>query len=241
MIIYPAIDVKDGMCVRLKQGDYNNVTVYSREPVSVALKWERQGAKWLHVVDLDGARSGRPKNIAVISEMAVNLAIPLQLGGGIRDIETIEIVLNKGIHRIILGTSAVYNPELVKEVASIFQENIAIGIDARDGIAKVEGWEKDSGIAAIELAKRMEQLGAGTIIYTDISKDGMLQGPNIPAMQEMVKAVKCKIIASGGVTKLDDIRKLKKTGVAGVIVGKALYTGDINFKEALKVAAEEED
>ncbi|HBQ63572.1 MAG TPA: 1-(5-phosphoribosyl)-5-[(5-phosphoribosylamino)methylideneamino]imidazole-4-carboxamide isomerase [Clostridiales bacterium] len=238
MIIYPAVDIKNGVCVRLTQGDYSKVTVFSNNPVEIALKWEGKGARWLHVIDLDGARVGHPVNMAVISDMAVNLGIPLQMGGGIRDIETMEIVLNKGVQRMILGTSAISNPSLVKEALRIFQENIAIGIDALDGMAKAEGWEKDSGISALELARKMEQLGAKTIIYTDISRDGMLEGPNLESIEAMTRAVDCPIIAAGGITSLADIRNLKQIGVAGVIIGKALYTGDIDFEAAVRAAEE---
>lgn len=236
MIIYPAIDIKDGKCVRLVQGKFDDVTVYSDNPVEMALKWERLGAQYLHVVDLDGARYGKPQNIAVISEMAVNLGIPVQVGGGIRTIETIEIVLSKGIERIILGTSAVRDSKLVKLALQNFENSIVIGIDARDGMVAIEGWAKTSSFTAVGFAKKMEELGAKTIIYTDISKDGMLSGPNFKAMEEMVREVGVDIIASGGVSSIDDIKRLKDIGVAGVIIGKALYTGDIDLKEALEAA-----
>jgi phosphoribosylformimino-5-aminoimidazole carboxamide ribotide isomerase len=236
MIIYPAIDVKDGKCVRLAQGKFNDVTVYSDDPVDMALKWEKLGAEYLHIIDLDGARTGKPGNIATISEMAVKLAIPVQVGGGIRSIETIEIVLCKGIQRVILGTSAVNDPELVKRALKTFGENVVIGIDARNGKVAIEGWEKTSDLTAVDFAKRMEDLGAKTIIYTDIARDGMLSGPNLKAMEEMVKAVGVNVIASGGVSKLEDIKNLKEIGMPGVIVGKALYTGDVDLKEALEIA-----
>lgn len=236
MIIYPAVDIKDSMCVRLIQGKFDEVTVFSENPVDVALNWERMGAEYLHVVDLDGARMGEPVNLSVVSNMAVTLGIPLQLGGGIRTIETIELMLCKGVSRVILGTSAVSNPEFVAEALENFEANIAIGIDARDGMVAVEGWAKTSDFTAIGFAKKMEELGAKTIIYTDISRDGMLNGPNLKAMEEMTKAVGVNIIASGGVSKIQDIKDLKNIGVAGVIIGKALYTGDINLEEALQVA-----
>ncbi len=236
MIIYPAVDVKDGKCVRLSQGKFNNVTVYSDDPVEMAFKWERLGAQYLHVVDLDGARTGQPQNIAAISDMAVRLGIPVQLGGGIRSIETIEIILCKGIQRVILGTSAVKDTNLVKTALKTFENNIAIGIDARDGIVAIEGWAKTSEFTAVGFAKKMEDLGAKTIIYTDISKDGMLLGPNLKAMEEMVKAVGIDIIASGGVSTVEDVKALKNIGVAGAIIGKALYTGDIDLTEAIAAA-----
>jgi len=202
----------------------------------MALKWEKLGAEYLHVVDLDGARVGEPVNTPVISRMAVNLGIPVQLGGGIRSIEMIEILICKGIQRLILGTSAVNNQELVKKALSTFDNNIVIGIDAKDGFVAIEGWAKTSSFTAIEFAKRMEELGAKTIIYTDINTDGMLSGPNLKAMEEMVKAVNIDIIASGGVSKIEDIKNLKEVGVSGAIIGKALYTGNIDLAEAIKVA-----
>ena len=236
MIIYPAVDIKDGRCVRLVQGEFDKVTVYSDDPVEMGLKWEKMGAEYLHVVDLDGARTGNVHNTPIISEMAVKLGIPVQLGGGIRTIETIETLLCKGIHRVILGASAVKNPELVKQALKTFESSIVIGIDAKDGMVAIEGWAKTSEFTAIGFAKKMEELGAKTIIYTDISRDGMLAGPNLKAMEEMVKAVNIEVIASGGVSNLEDIRNLKNVGVSGVIVGKALYTGSLDLKEAIEVA-----
>ncbi len=236
MIIYPAVDVKDGRCVRLVQGQFNDVTVYSDSPVETALNFEKMGARYLHVVDLDGARLGEPQNIAVISEMAVKMGIPLQLGGGIRTIEMIEIILCKGIHRVILGTSAVRDPNLIKTAISSFGSNLAVAIDARDGMVAIEGWAKTSEFTAVGFARKMEALGAKTIIYTDISRDGMLTGPNLKAMEEMSKAVGIEVIASGGVRNLEDIKNLKEIGVSGAIVGKALYTGDIDLREAIAAA-----
>lgn len=235
MIIYPAVDVRDGKCVRLTQGEFDKQTVYSDNPVDMALKWEKMGAQYLHVVDLDGARTGKAQNIAVISEMAVKMGIPVQVGGGIRTIEMIETVLGKGIERVILGTSAVKDPELVKRAVKTFENNVVIGIDAKDGMVAIEGWEKTSEFKAVDFARKMEELGAKTIIYTDISRDGMLNGPNLKAMEEMVNAVKIDIIASGGVGKLEDIKNLKETGVSGVIVGRALYTGDVDLKQAIEM------
>ena len=236
MIIYPAIDIKDGRCVRLVQGKFNDVTVYSDNPVDMAVKFEQMGAQYLHVVDLDGARLGQPQNIAIVSEIAVRLGIPIQLGGGIRTIETMEIILCKGIERIILGTSAVNDQELVKKAVQSFGNNLAVAIDAKDGLVAIEGWAKTSSFTAVGFAKKMEELGAKVIIYTDISRDGMLKGPNLRAMEEMVRAVKIDVIASGGVTSIQDIKNLKDIGVSGAIVGKALYTGDVDLKEAIEIA-----
>lgn len=235
MIIYPAVDVREGKCVRLTQGEFDKQTVYSDNPVEMALRWEKMGAQYLHVVDLDGARTGKAQNIAVISEMAVKMGIPVQVGGGIRTIEMIETVLCKGIERVILGTSAVKDPELVKRAVKTFENNVVIGIDAKDGMVAIEGWEKTSEFKAVDFAKKMEELGAKTIIYTDISRDGMLIGPNLKAMGDMVKAVNIGVIASGGVGKLEDIKNLKETGVSGVIVGRALYTGDVDLKQAIEI------
>ncbi|NMB33825.1 MAG: 1-(5-phosphoribosyl)-5-[(5-phosphoribosylamino)methylideneamino]imidazole-4-carboxamide isomerase [Clostridium sp.] len=237
MIIYPAVDVKDGRCVRLVQGEFDKVTVYSDDPVEMALKWESMGAQYLHVVDLDGARTGRSCNIPIISEMAVKIGIPVQLGGGIRTIENIETILCKGIHRVILGTSAVKDPDLVKQALENFGDSIVVGIDAKDGMVAIEGWAKTSKFTAIGFARKMEELGAKTIIYTDIARDGMLSGPNLKAMEEMANAVNVEVIASGGVSDINDIKDLRKVGVRGVIVGKALYTGDLDLKEAIEVAA----
>ncbi|HOJ11493.1 MAG TPA: 1-(5-phosphoribosyl)-5-[(5-phosphoribosylamino)methylideneamino]imidazole-4-carboxamide isomerase [Clostridiales bacterium] len=236
MIIYPAIDIIAGRCVRLIQGQFDKETVYSDNPVEIALKWEQLGARYLHVIDLDGARTGQPQNTTVAKEMAAKLGIPVQLGGGIRTLDTIEILLSKGIQRVILGTSAVENPDFVKEALKLFSENVAIAIDAKDGMVAIEGWAKTSEFTAIGFAKKMEELGARTIIYTDISKDGMLSGPNIKATAEMAEAVNMEVIASGGISSIDDIKKLKEIGVSGAIVGKALYTGDMDLKEALKAA-----
>ncbi|MDP4181606.1 MAG: 1-(5-phosphoribosyl)-5-[(5-phosphoribosylamino)methylideneamino]imidazole-4-carboxamide isomerase [Bacillota bacterium] len=236
MKIYPAIDVKDGRCVRLVQGKFNDVTVYSDNPLEMALKWESLGAEYLHVVDLDGARVGEPQNTAVISEVAVKLGIPVQLGGGIRSIEMIEIILCKGIQRVILGTSAVNDPDLVAKAVKTFENSLVVGIDAKDGFVAIEGWAKTSSFTATSFAKKMEDLGAKTIIYTDIATDGTLAGPNLRAMEEMVKAVNVEIIASGGVSSIDDIRMLKEVGVSGAIIGKALYTGNIDLTEAIKIA-----
>lgn len=236
MVIYPAVDIKDGKCVRLLQGSYGKITVYSDNPVEMAEKWMDQGAEYLHTVDLDGARTGEPINIPYISEIAKRINIPVQMGGGIRTIEMIENALNSGIRRVILGTSAVKNPQLVKEALLKYGNRIVIGIDSKDEKVAIEGWEKVSEFTAVDFAKRMEDLGAKTIIYTDISTDGMLKGPNLKAMEQMVQAVGLDVIASGGVGRIEDIKELKGTGVAGVIVGKALYTGNVDLREAIEAA-----
>ncbi len=234
MIIYPAIDIKDGRCVRLLQGRFDDETVFG-SPVEMAKKWASMGARWLHTVDLDGARSGKSENRRIVSEIAAVTGLPVQLGGGIRTMKDIEEVLGLGIQRVILGTAAVNNPQLVREALQKFPGRIAVGIDAKEGRVAVEGWEKVSSHTAIDFAKTMEQLGCKVIIYTDIATDGMLQGPNLDAMGEMIRSVGMEVIASGGVSSTQDLINLKNIGAAGAITGKAIYTGAINLEEALKV------
>ena len=236
MIIYPAVDIKDGKCVRLLQGRFSDVTVYSDNPLDMAKKWEEAGAEYLHVVDLDGARTGKSKNSDIITEIAAAVKMPVQLGGGIRSMETIEDYLSKGIQRVILGTSAVKDPEFVKIALEKYGERVVIGIDAKDGIVAIEGWEKTSDFTAVDFARKMVELGARTIIYTDIAQDGTLNGPNLKSMKEMIDSVEAEIIASGGVGSLQDIKNLKEINAQGVIVGKALYTGAVDLKEAIKIA-----
>lgn len=233
MIIYPAIDIINGKCVRLQQGSYSDVTVFGDNPVEMAVKWESQGAQYLHVVDLDAARSGNTENHEIIKQIAKTVKIPVQVGGGIRSLDTIEQLISGGLSRVILGTSAVNNQEMLKEALKEYKEKIVVGIDAKDGFVAIHGWEQTSDLTAIAFAKRVEELGVKTVIYTDISRDGMLKGPNLAAMSEMSKAVGIEVIASGGVSCLKDITDLKTTGVRGVIVGKALYTGDVDLKSAL--------
>ncbi|MDD5602954.1 MAG: 1-(5-phosphoribosyl)-5-[(5-phosphoribosylamino)methylideneamino]imidazole-4-carboxamide isomerase [Eubacteriales bacterium] len=237
MRIYPAIDIKDGKCVRLIQGDFSKVTEFPGDPVEMALKWEKLGAEYVHVVDLDGARLGSPLNLPAISGIAQRLGIPVQMGGGIRTIEMLEMVFNKGVQRAILGTSAIKDKPFVEKALKMFPGGIAIGIDAREGMAAFDGWTGMSSIKADELALEMCAAGASTIIYTDIATDGMLSGPNLKAMDMMARAVgdKAEVIASGGVRDTDDIRALRNTGVAGVIIGKALYTGDIVLGDAIAI------
>ncbi len=234
MIIYPAIDIINGKCVRLQQGSYSDVTVFGDSPVDMARKWESLGAEYLHVVDLDGARSGKSENAEIIKQIAKTLKIPVQIGGGIRNLETIETYLSGGLSRVILGTSAVNNREMLVSALREYKSKIAVGIDAKDGKVAIHGWEKTSDFTAVEFAKEIESLGTKTIIYTDISRDGMLKGPNLQAMKEMADSVALDVIASGGVSRLTDIVDLKQTGVSGVIVGKALYTGNVNLKEAIE-------
>jgi phosphoribosylformimino-5-aminoimidazole carboxamide ribotide isomerase len=234
MIIYPAIDIKDGRCVRLLQGRFEDETVFG-SPVEMAKKWVSMGACWLHTVDLDGARCGNSSNRKIVSEIARVSGIPVQMGGGIRTMEDIDEVLDLGIHRVILGTAAVNNPQLVKEALLKYPERVAVGIDAKDGRVAIEGWERVSSHTALDFAKTMEQLGCKVIIYTDIATDGMLQGPNLEAMEEMIRSVGMEVIASGGVSSIADLISLKNIGAAGAITGKAIYTGAINLEQAIQM------
>lgn len=233
MIIYPAIDLRGGKCVRLLQGDYDQTTVYSDSPVEMAKKWESCGAHWLHVVDLDGARQ-EASNRAVICEIAKTLSIPVQTGGGIRTMDDVEMLLKNGISRVILGTAAVRCPELVVQAAKEYGEKIAVGIDAKDGRAAVSGWEEVSDEKAIDLALRVKEAGVRHIIYTDIATDGMLQGPNLEAMTQMAASFGPGVIASGGVGCHEDLAALLQTGVSGAIVGKAIYTGRVDLAKAIR-------
>lgn len=234
MTIYPAIDIIDGKCVRLVQGDYSQKTTFSDSPLDVAKKWRSMGGEFIHLVDLDGAKSGDTPNFELVTRIAKALDIPVEIGGGIRNMETVDKYLQNGVFRVIIGTAAVKNPEFVREAVEKYDDRIAVGIDAKDGMAAISGWEDVSEAPALELAKRMRDYGVKSIIYTDIATDGMLGGPNIEAMREMKNNVDVEIIASGGVSSIDDVRKLKETGVEGAIIGKALYTGDIDLKLAIE-------
>ncbi len=233
MIIFPAIDLRGGKCVRLIQGDFDKETVYSDDPKATSLKWQAAGAKFLHVVDLDGARAGEPKNLDAIKNILDAVAIPIEVGGGIRTLEDAERLLSLGVRRVILGSVAVENPELVAAAVQRFGDKIVVGIDAKNGFVAVHGWEKSSNVTAGELAKKIAAAGVKTIIYTDISKDGMLSGVNAAAFVELAEASGAQIIASGGVRSIEDIRALKSADVAGVIVGKAIYTGSLDLAAAI--------
>lgn len=233
MIIYPAIDIKDSKCVRLTQGKFDNVTVYGDNPVEIAKKWEMLGGQFLHTVDLDGARGKGKSNREIIKEIAKTLKIPVQTGGGIRSLEDAEELISGGISRVILGTAALSDEQLLIDAVKEYGEKIAVGIDAKDGKVAVSGWEEVSDVDAVMFAKKVESIGVKTIIYTDIATDGMLSGPNLEAMRIMSSSVKLDVIASGGIGSKEDILNLKPTGVAGVIVGKALYAGRINPEEVL--------
>ncbi len=236
MIVIPAVDIKDGKCVRLVQGKKEAVTVYSDDPVSMAKHWADLGAKLLHVVDLDGAFTGEQKNFNVIASIRKAINIPVQVGGGIRDIGRIERLFNLGIDRAIIGTSAASEPDMVKKACKEFPGRVLVGIDAKDGKVAVKGWEEITELKAIEFAREVETHGAAGIIYTDIARDGMLSGPNLDAMAKMVNALKIPVIASGGVSSIDDIKNLMQIkNLRGVITGKALYSGALNLKEAIEI------
>ena len=235
MIIYPAIDIKDGKCVRLFQGDFSKTTVYSADPVEVALKWQSQGAEYIHIVDLDGALTGSPQNLPVIKNIIGKLKIPIQVGGGIRTLETGNIILNAGAARIIMGTSAVKTPDILEQAVNQFGNKLAVGVDAKNKKVAVEGWGETSELLALDFINTMENTGVKTIIYTDISKDGTLKGPDIKGIKEIILNTSINIIASGGVGTLQDLIKLKDLGVSGAIVGKALYADSFTLEEALEI------
>lgn len=239
MIIFPAIDLRDGKCVRLLRGDFAKETVYSSNPEDVALRWVREGAEYLHVVDLDGALAGKPQNTEVIKKILSSVQIPIEVGGGIRTLETIENTLELGVKRVILGSVAVQNRSLVKEACQRYRDRIVVGIDAKDGITVIDGWGVSGGIPAVELAKELASFGLKTIIYTDISRDGTLSGVNIEATSKLAIESGVDIIASGGVKSLEDIHALKKCevdGIVGVIAGKSIYEGTLSLSEAIAAA-----
>jgi phosphoribosylformimino-5-aminoimidazole carboxamide ribotide isomerase len=237
MEVIPAIDLLEGRCVRLYQGDYDQSEVFDDNPVAVARQWEEQGATRLHLVDLDGAKSGQPENWQAIDAIVRAVSVPVEVGGGLRDRDRVTALFDLGVRYAILGTAAIENPDLVGELSRDFPGQIIVGIDARDGKVATRGWLETSEIEAIDLAQRMEHQGAAAVIYTDIKRDGTLQGPNIAALRAMAQAVSMPVIASGGVGALKDLLKLlslEAHGVAGVIVGRALYTGDVSLKEAIR-------
>jgi len=240
MNIYPAVDILNGQAVRLRQGRKEDVTVYG-QPVEMARRWFDAGAEWLHVVDLDGAFEGGPRNHAAIAAIAA--AVPqlkIQVGGGMRNLAALDGVFEAGVRRAVLGTSAVTDSGFVKEALKRWGDRIAIGIDARDGIAKVSGWTEDSKIGAVDLARRLEGEGATLVIYTDISRDGVLVGPNVPSLRQMISGTHLSVIASGGVSKIDDVRvlsEMKEQRLDGVIIGKALYEGLVKLEDALEAGS----
>jgi len=234
MIIIPAIDLKDGKCVRLLQGKKDEVTVYSDDPPSMARQWQDLGGELLHVVDLDGAFTGEQHNFEHIKAIREAIDIPIEVGGGIRDVERIAKLIDLGVDRTIIGTSAAKDPDMIKDACSRFPGQVIVGIDAKDGKVAVKGWVEVTELDAIDFARQMQDAGTAAIIYTDISRDGMLTGPNIEAMAKMVESVNIPVIASGGVSKLDDITALNQIeNLWGVITGKALYSGAMKLEEAI--------
>ncbi len=234
MIILPAIDIKDGRCVRLYQGDYNRVTNYGDDPVGIARRWQEAGASWLHLVDLDGAAQGMPVNLEVIKNIRATTTLRIELGGGMRSLAHIEQLLSPGIDRVILGTVAITDRALLQEALARWGERIVVGLDARDGWVAISGWRETARVKAVALATELYELGVQRFIYTDIARDGALTGPNLDALAELQSAVPCPVIASGGVSSLADLRNLASLGVEGAIVGKAIYTGDVDLATAIR-------
>ena len=238
MILYPAIDLKDGNCVRLLRGDMEAATVFGTDPAAQALAFQQAGARWLHLVELNGAFAGRPVNAEAVESILAAVSIPVQLGGGIRDMDTITGWLDRGVSRVILGTVAVENPALVNQAAQRFPGRIAVGIDARAGRVATRGWAEETEVMATDLARSFENAGVAAIIYTDIDRDGAMQGPNVAATEALARAVSIPVIASGGVSRLSDLIELRDSGViAGAISGRALYDGAIDLAQALQALA----
>ncbi len=238
MILYPAIDIKDGACVRLLRGDMDAATVFGTDPAAQARAFAEAGAQWLHLVDLNGAFAGRPVNGEAVDAILAAVDIPVQLGGGIRDMATIDYWLSRGVTRAILGTVAVEQPQLVADAADAFPGRIAVGIDARKGRVATRGWAEETGVMATDLARQFQDAGVAAIIYTDIDRDGAMQGPNVAATAALGRAVAIPVIASGGVASLDDLTALRDTGaIAGAISGRALYDGAIDLRDALAALA----
>jgi len=236
LILIPAIDLKDGLCVRLEQGDMARATVFNRDPASQAHSFEAQGFEYLHVVDLDGAFAGKPMNAAAVDRILEAVSLPLQLGGGIRDTATVEAWLEKGVTRVIIGTAAVRDPPFVKQAARDYPGRVAVGLDARDGKVAVEGWAATSELSALEIARRFEDAGVAAIIYTDVARDGMLTGLNLDATIELAEAVSIPVIASGGLASIEDVKALlepRAAKLAGAIAGRALYDGRLSAPAAL--------
>ncbi|HZS79441.1 MAG TPA: 1-(5-phosphoribosyl)-5-[(5-phosphoribosylamino)methylideneamino]imidazole-4-carboxamide isomerase [Ktedonobacteraceae bacterium] len=234
MIVLPAIDIRNGQCVRLRQGDFAQATVYDANPVQVAQRWQEAGTSWLHIVDLDGAIAGQPVNVDLIAKIRKSVSLHIELGGGLRSIAHIEQIVSLGVDRVVLGTVALTDRALLIEALERWKERIAVGLDARNGQVAIAGWRETSQVQATELARELSESGVQRFIYTDIGRDGMLQGPNLEALQAMQQATTSALIASGGIHCLDDLRALADMGIEGAIVGKALYTGHINLAEAIR-------
>lgn len=243
MIIFPAIDIRGGKCVRLLKGDFAKETVFSDKPEEMAKKWQAQGAEFLHLVDLDGALAGKSQNLVTVEKILAAVDIPVELGGGIRTMENIDDVLALGVRRVILGSVAVRDPELVREACAKYGDRIVVGIDAKDGIVAVDGWGVSGDVEATALAREMKKAGVKTIIYTDISRDGTLSGVNVEATAKLARESGVAIVASGGVKSIADIEALKpyeKDGIEGVIVGKSIYMGTLDLAEAIEIASKED-
>lgn len=242
MIVFPAIDLKDGLCVRLMQGDPKRATVYGRDPVAVARHWEEEGAEWLHLVDLDGAFTKRPVNDLIILEIARSVSIPVQVGGGIRTLENVDRYLLAGVARVIIGTAALRQPEMLQEACGRYPGRIALGLDARDGNVAVEGWKESTRTDAVSLVLKFKDLDLAAVIYTDIQRDGMQTGVNIEATRRLIEKTGAPVVASGGVSTMEDIERLlplASLGLVGVITGRAIYEGTLNLREAIKRAGSE--
>lgn len=234
MIVFPAIDIKDGRCVRLKQGEFDDLTVYSEDVIQVAYNWEKKGAKYIHIVDLDGAEAGISKNLEVITSIVKKVKTPVQVGGGIRSYEAAENLLSNGVQRIILGTTAIKNKELIKKLVNKYDDRVVVSIDAKDGKVAIDGWINKTDVTAYSLVADMEEMGVRTIVYTDISKDGMMQGPNFREYSTLLEKFNIDIIASGGVSTLEDVERLRAMDVYGCIIGKALYCGAIKLEDVTR-------
>src|SRR6476619_3582188 len=236
MLVIPAIDLKYGHCVRLRQGDLQQETVYSENPAAMALHWQEQGAQWLHLVDLNGAVDGVPRNLTHIENILRAVSMPVQVGGGIRTMETVRLYFSLGVRRVVLGTSALSNPAFLMEASKEFPDRIIVGIDVRDGRVAVHGWTRVSDTSVTDMVRQLVGYPIAAIIYTDIAKDGMLAGPNLAALREMVHYSPVPVIASGGITQLDDLRAVQSLGprIEGAIVGKALYDGKLNLRDAIR-------
>lgn len=243
MLIFPAIDIRGGKCVRLLKGDFAQETVFSDDPAAMARKWQQQGARFLHLVDLDGALAGKSQNLATVKAILAAVTIPVELGGGIRTMENVDEVLALGVRRVILGSVAVRNPDLVKAACAKYGDRVVVGIDAKDGIVAVDGWGVSGNVQVGDLAREMGKAGVRTIIYTDIARDGTLEGVNVEATARLARESGIQIVASGGVKSVEDIRALKpyeKDGIEGVIVGKSIYMGTLDLQEAIEIAGKED-
>lgn len=238
MIILPAIDLKMGKCVRLYKGDFNKTEIVAENPMDTALMFKECGAEYIHIVDLDGALKGKGVNLDIVCELIKKVNIPIEFGGGVRDIDTIEYLIDIGVSRIILGTAALNNEKLVREAIKKYHDKVAVGIDAKNGYVAVEGWLNLSNVNYIDFAKKMESIGVKNIIFTDISRDGTLNGPNFDALLKLKENINSNITASGGIKDLNDLKKLKEFNIYGAIVGKAIYSNNIDLKEAIKLSEE---